>query len=96
LFFGQSFFSIKTTQDNTQAYTTSLALKLKIYCHPLFKSSFSPYAMVKFATWRDKNIKKTNTNWNALDDIIATYKYKEIDHKTTSPFWKNEDLRTIC
>ena len=63
---------------------------LKVYCFLLLKSSFPPCAAAKFDAWRKQNMKKTNTNWKAVDDIIATYKYKEIDPKQHFRFGKLE------
>ena len=63
---------------------------LKVYCSLLLKSSFPPCAAAKSDAWRKQNMKKTNTNWKAVDDIIATYKCKEIDPKQHFRFGKLE------
>lgn len=56
----------------------------------LAKKFFSPCAAAKSDAWRKQNMKKTNTNWKAVDDIITTYKRKEIDPKQHFRFGKLE------
>ena len=50
---------------------------LKVYCLFLLKGSFPSCAAAKTDAWRKKNMNRTNTNWKAVDKIIAEYKDEE-------------------